>query len=230
MRLFCNKVLKGVDFCDIVISITEISRGKVAVEGDMKEIAINEKISYIECSENPLSADIGIIREGNALWLYDVGSDERAISQVMGSCNVVLSHFHQDHTGNLERLSVEEAFVSGETKRLVRMGTVVDRDIYIGSLHIFPLPSSHCKGCLGLEVDETYAFVGDALYSKARDGYCVFNAQLVKEEIEVLKGLKAPYLLVSHYKGLIRPRDEAIAELEALYRSRDKNSAEIMVK
>ena len=88
---------------------------------------------------------------------------------------------------------------------------------------------SHCKGCLGLEVDETYAFVGDALYSKARDGYYVFNAQLVKEEIAVLKGLKAPYLLVSHYKGLLRPRDEVIAELEALYRAWDKNSAEIKV-
>lgn len=44
-----------------------------------------------------------------------------------------------------------------------------------------------------------------------------------------MKGLKAPYLLVSHYKGLLRPRDEVIAELEALYRSWDKNSAEIKV-
>ena len=78
----------------------------IAAEGKMEQIVINEKISYIECSENPLSADIGIIREG------------------------------------------------------------------------------------------------DTLYSKARDGYYVFNAQLVKEEIAVLKGLKAPYLLVSHYKGL----------------------------
>lgn len=201
----------------------------IAVGGNMKEIAINEKISYIACSENPLSADIGIIQEGDALWLYDVGSGERAISQLTGSYHVVLSHFHQDHTGNLGKLSVAEAFVSPETKRHVRMGTVVDKDISIGGLHIFPLPSSHCKGCLGLEVDETYAFVGDALYSKARDGYYVFNAQLVKEEIAVLKGLKAPYLLVSHYKGLILPRDEAIAELEALYRSWDKSSAEIKV-
>ena len=110
------------------------TRGKITVEGKMKQIIINEKISYIECSENPLSADIGIIREG------------------------------------------------------------------------------------------------DTLYSKARDGYYVFNAQLVKEKIAVLKGLKAPYLLVSHYKGLICPRDAVIAELEALYQSRDKNDAEIKVK
>ena len=196
----------------------------------MKEIIINEKISYIECSEDPLSADIGIIRDGDAVWLYDVGSDERAISKLAGKYNVVLSHFHQDHTGNLGKLSIKEAFVSDETKRHVQMGTVADRDIYIGNLHIFPLPSSHCKGCLGLEVDETYAFVGDALYSKFRDGYYIFNTQLVKDEIAVLKSLKAPYLLVSHFKGLVRRRDEVIAELEELYQYRDKNSSEIKVK
>ena len=196
----------------------------------MKENIINEKISYIECSDDPLSADIGIIRDGDAVWLYDVGSDERAISELTGNYNVVLSHFHQDHTGNIGKLNIKEAFVSPETKRHVQMGTVADRDIYIDNLHIFPLPSSHCKGCLGLEVDETYAFVGDALYSKFRDGYYIFNAQLVKEEIAVLKKLKAPYLLVSHFKGMVRRRNEVIAQLEELYHYRDKNSSEIKVK
>ena len=196
----------------------------------MKEIIINEKVSYIECSEDPLSADIGIIRDGDAVWLYDVGNDERAISELTGNYNVVLSHFHQDHTGNIGKITVKEAFVSDETKRHVQMGTVADKDIYIGNLHIFPLPSSHCKGCLGLEVDEAYAFVGDALYSKFRDGYYIFNTQLVKDEIAVLKSLKAPYLLVSHFKGLIRRRDEVIAELEELYQHRDKNSPEIKIK
>ena len=196
----------------------------------MKEIIINEKVSYIECSEDPLSADIGIIRDGDAVWLYDVGSDERAISELTGNYNVVLSHFHQDHTGNIGKITVKEAFVSDETKRHVQMGTVADRDVYIGNLHIFPLPSSHCKGCLGLEGDEAYAFVGDALYSKFRDGYYIFNTQLVKDEIAVLKSLKAPYLLVSHFKGLIRRRDEVIAELEELYQHRDKNSPEIKIK
>ena len=196
----------------------------------MKENIINEKISYIECSDDPLSADIGIIRDGDAVWLYDVGSDERAISELTGNYNVVLSHFHQDHTGNIGKLNIKEAFVSPETKRHVQMGTVADKDIYIGNLHIFPLPSSHCKGCLGLEVDETYAFVGDALYSKLRDGYYIFNAQLVKDAIAVLKKLKAPYLLVSHFGGMVRCRDEVIAELTELYQHRGKNSQEIKVK
>lgn len=196
----------------------------------MKEVVINEKISYIECSDDPLSADIGIIRDGDAVWLYDVGSDERAVSELTGNYHVVLSHFHQDHTGNIGKLNMDELYVSNETQRHVRMGTVADKDIYIGGLHIFPVPSSHCKGCLGLEVDETYAFVGDALYSRFRDGYYIFNTQIVKDEIAVLKKLKAPYLLVSHFKGMVRRRDEVIAELEELYRHREKNSPEIKVK
>ena len=52
----------------------------------------------------------------------------------------------------------------------------------------------------------------------------------MKDEIAVLKSLKAPYLLVSHFKGLIRRRDEMIAELEELYQHRDKNSPEIKIK
>ncbi len=193
----------------------------------MNPIAISEKISYIPCSDDPLSADIGIICDGDETWLYDVGADERAIAGLTGSYSVVLSHFHQDHTGNLERLNTKALYVSGETKRHVGMGTLVERDIQIGNLHIFPLPSSHCKGCLGLEVDGTYAFVGDALYSKFRNGCYIFNAQLVKEEIAVLKRLNAPYLLVSHFEGLIRPREAVIAELEEVYALRTPNCAEI---
>lgn len=196
----------------------------------MKEITINEKISCIPCSDDPLSADIGVIREGAETWLYDVGSDERAIAGLAGSYHIVLSHFHQDHTGNLERLNAKALYVSSETQRHVRTGTVVERDIKIGNLHIFPLPSSHCKGCLGLEVDETYAFVGDALYSRFRDGCYIFNAQLVKEEIAVLKRLNAPYLLVSHFDGLVRPREAVIAELEEVYALRTRNCAEIRIR
>ncbi len=201
------------------------------LEGNaMDKIAINDKISYIPCSENPLSADIGIIREGKDTWLYDVGSVADRICGLTGSYHVVLSHFHQDHTSNLQRLNLQKLYVSRETQRHVRMGEVVDENIRIGRLHLFPLPSSHCKGCLGLEVDETYAFVGDALYSKFRDGCCVFNTQLLQKEIAVLKKLKAPYLLVSHFQGLVRRKEEVIAELEEVYSLRAGNSAEILVK
>lgn len=44
----------------------------------MNELRISEHIRYIECSDDPLSADIGIIRGGDREWLFDVGNDPAA--------------------------------------------------------------------------------------------------------------------------------------------------------
>lgn len=195
----------------------------------MNEIRITEAISCIPASENPLCADIGIIRESGHTWLYDVGNGEENIAGLKGSYRVVLSHFHQDHTGNIGKICAEELYVSKETCAHVHAGTIVDSDIFVGNLHIFPLPSSHTKGCLGLEINSSYAFVGDALYSRVKNGCYLYNAQLLQEEIAVLKSLKAPILLVSHFPGLIRKRDEVIAELEEIYAMRNPDNAEIAV-
>ena len=196
---------------------------------NMDLISINGKISYIEATPDPLSADIGVIRDESGVWLFDVGNDPWRIADLTDEYNVVLSHFHQDHAGSIDRIRAKELYLSKETYRHVGRGTVVESDIRIGGLHIFPIPSSHTKGSLGLEVDESYAFVGDALYSKVKDGFYIFNAQLLKAEIDVLSGLKAPYFLVSHFKGLIRSKDEVIEELKEIYGMREKNDPEIRV-
>lgn len=202
----------------------------------MNEITINEKISYIESSDNPLSADIGIIKENNATWLYDVGNGENPISELNECYNVVLSHFHPDHIGNIGKIQAKELFMSKETYEHIPEETIVRGNINIvtdgmniGNLHIFPLPSSHAKGSLGLEIDCTYAFVGDALYCKFKDGNFVYNAKLLKEEIDVLKDLRAPFLLVSHFNGLIRKRKDVIEELEMIYKMRVQNKPEILI-
>lgn len=190
---------------------------------------ISDKISYIKASENPLSADVGIINCDGITWLYDVGNDEAVPKSLCGEYNVVLSHFHADHIGNIDKIRAKDIYLSGTTYAHIHRGTVVGSDILVDEMHIFPLPSSHAKGCLGLEVDMTYAFVGDALYCKARDGRYVYNAQLLKDEIEVLKNLRSRYLLISHYDGLIREKAEVISELEEIYNRREKYSAYIKV-
>ncbi len=191
---------------------------------------ISNEISYIEASEHPLSADIGIVEKQNETWLYDVGNDRESICSLTGQYHVVLSHFHPDHVGNLEQLTIEKLYVSKYTHDRVGRGIIVEDDIYIDNLHIFPLPSSHAKGSLGLEVDGVYAFVGDALYCKAKAEYDTYNVQLLKEEIEVLKKLKAEYLLISHKNGMVQEKQEVIRQLEELYSHRDKASSEILVK
>lgn len=194
-------------------------------------IKINDKISYIEASENPLSADIGIVRDNGTTWLFDVGNGDASFACIPGEpVNVVLSHFHQDHTGNIDRVPANEIFASNMTRKHISRGTVVTEDLYFGGVHIFPLPSSHASGSLGMEIDGQYAFVGDGLYSKCKDRFYIYNAQLVNEEIKVLKNLKAEYLLVSHLEGLVRRKDEVISELEAIYGRREKNNPEILVE
>lgn len=196
----------------------------------MKTCRISDNISYIPATEDPLSADIGIIRDGTEIWLYDVGNDPQVIAGLNGEYHVVLSHFHADHTGNLGLLRVRDVYVSSETQRHVGTGTVVNGDLYFGALHLFPLPSSHCKGCLGLEVEGRYAFVGDALYCKTKNGAYTFSVQLVHDLLAVLKRLTAPNLLVSHFPGMVRPRAEVIAELEALYAMRQPGNNEILLR
>ena len=192
-------------------------------------IEISDRISYIEATEDPLSADIGIVRDGERVWLYDVGDGEKSIEGLDGCFNVVLSHFHLDHTGNIGRISASDIFASAETRRHIGCGTVVTDDLYFGDLHIFPLPSSHAKGSLGLEVCGAFAFVGDALYSRVKDGFYIYNAQLLRDEIRVLKRLRADRLLVSHFKGLIREKRDVIAELEEIYGMRNGGDPEIKV-
>ncbi len=191
---------------------------------------INDKISYVEATCDPLSADIGMIKSKSGIWLYDVGNDKNSVLSLTGKYRVVLSHFHLDHIGNLARLQVEDLYVSKYTCSHIGNGTIVEKDLYIDDLHIFLLPSCHTKGALGLEIDETYAFIGDAIYSKSNAEHYIYNAQLLKEEIEVLKKLKARYLLVSHFDGMIREKAEVIRELEAIYAERDSASSEILVK
>ena len=114
----------------------------------MNVIDINERISYIEATEEPLSADIGIIRCNDTEWLYDVGNDERSLAGLKGQYNVVLSHFHQDHTGSLDKVQTGELYVSGETFRHTGRGTIADRDLMIGDLRIFQFPPAIPKAAL----------------------------------------------------------------------------------
>ena len=65
-----------------------------------------------------------------------------------------------------------------------------DGDVW---LHLFPIPSSHAKGSLALEVDETWCFLGDAAYATQKNGQTVYNAERLLAEIRVLKNVRAPH-------------------------------------
>ena len=84
-------------------------------------IRINNLISYISPTENPLSANVVMIQGKEALWLYDVGNHPdipQVIEQFRDgrNVNVILSHFHEDHTGSLPDIACAKASLSAHKK------------------------------------------------------------------------------------------------------------------
>lgn len=196
----------------------------------IEQIELDKRIRYIPAKCDPLSADVGLICGAENIWLYDVGADQHVLeglNHITQKKAVVLSHFHPDHIENLTNLSYDKLYVGDNTYKYTKAGTIVDDDIYIEDncrLHIFKIPSCHAKGSLALEVDETYVFVGDALYPTTKKGEVVYNVQHLQEQIALLKKIKSDKILISHTKDFIYEKKNVIEQLEKIYATRQQNN------
>ena len=197
-------------------------------------IKITDRISYIKATEKPLSADVGIIEGDEFCWIFDVGADESvpiSLNKIPKPKNAVISHFHPDHMSNLEHVDLNEIFLGANTFKYAKKGKIIDKDVFIDDgieIHIFPLPSSHAKGSLGMEIGD-YAFLGDATCSTTKQGKTCYNASVLKEEIAVLEKLSAKFFLISHDEKFIRPKEEIISELLEIYSKRDPKESYIWI-
>ena len=197
-------------------------------------LSLGERVSYIKATESPLSADVGMFFGDRSLWIYDVGNNpdvSAELESIDSPKTVILSHFHPDHTGGLAKIRAERIYLSAYTRKYIGFGETVTDDIYVrdgGELHIFPLPSSHSKGALGLEVGE-YAFLGDGIYTVQKGGRYFYNATLLRDMILCLKRLDAKTFLLSHDERYSLPGSEVIAGLEEIYSRRKKEEAYIDV-
>ena len=117
-------------------------------------------------------------------------------------------------------------------KKLPRYVTVFDTvKIQDGiSIEIHHVPNSHAKGSLLLQVNEEFIFVGDSLYSKVEGDCYVYNAQLLKEEIELLKKLPGDKIFSSHEERPVKSKAGVVRFLEQIYAKREKNDAYIRIQ
>ena len=200
-----------------------------------KPIPITDRLSYWKASSEPLSADIGVLKGRECTWIFDVGNGPKAagcIKSLPGLKRAVLSHFHMDHIGNWREARAETLYQGAYTFRHTGMGEIVRGSLALeDGVRLFEIPSSHAKGCIGMEVDETYAFLGDAVYCTAKhtQGRLAYNAGLLADELKVLRGIKAQYFLLSHDEAFIRKKEEVLAELEEIYGRRDPQSPYIFL-
>ena len=189
----------------------------------MKWEWLTGQVGYLPATESPLSADVGLVRTDEMLWVYDVGSTPdvtAAVNALPGKKTVVLSHFHPDHMGNLGRVECETFYGGAFTCKKAGGGIVVSQDLFLPEgVHLFPLPSIHAKGCIGMEYGG-YAFLGDALYPAVKAGQAVYNVSLLAQQLQILKGLRAEWFLVSHSRPFAQHRDAVLARLETLYARR----------
>ena len=197
-------------------------------------IKITDRISYIKATEKPLSADVGIVEGDEFIWTFDVGADESvpiSLNKIQKPKKAVISHFHPDHMGNLEHVNLNEIYLGANTFKYSNRGTIVEEDIFFDDgvkIHVFPLPSSHAKGSLGLETGD-YAFLGDGTYATMKQGRICYNASVLKEEIAVLKNLSAKFFFISHDEKFIRTKEEILSELEEIYSKRDPKESHIWI-
>lgn len=187
---------------------------------------ISDKISYIKASKEPLSSDVVIIKGENYTYLFDVGSNEEAcdyINSITGEKCVILSHFHRDHTYNMDRITYSKAYGGVNTKKYFPQVIPVSEKVYIKDgvdLCIFPFPSSHAKGSVGIVVDNKYIIVGDAIYPAYKDGRAKYNVSLLNEEIKTLKSIEAEYILTSHREKFVNMKDTMVEYLSRIYGER----------
>ena len=199
-------------------------------------ITLTDRISYIPASHGPLSADVFMFRGDTATWLFDVGLNDASyafIEALPGPKAAVLSHFHEDHTDNVKRLRLDALYGGKETVKHTGWGTVVDAPLTLEdglTLTVFPLPSSHAKGALGLMTGDI-AFLGDGTYCRVQFGRDMlqYNAQLLREQLRVLESLPVRYFALSHEPQLLRTKEEVLRELKALYALRRSDSPYIEV-
>lgn len=184
---------------------------------------LSKQISYLPATSQPLSADVGIIHGDRFDWIFDVGSNDKAvetIQKVDREKNIILSHFHEDHIGNLERVCYCNIYCGNYTKVKLKKGTEVKSSITYDDgvkLTLFPIPSTHSKGAIGLEVNDKYAFLGDAVYGTRKNGKVAYNVNMLKETIETLEKLKAQLFLISHDAVFVQPKAKIITKLMRLY-------------
>lgn len=208
--------------------------------------SINNKISYYEAQENPvLSADSFTIKTPEYLWIFDVGASAGSLEYVenqlsnptyINRCNIVISHFHEDHASNLANIKNNyNLYVSKYTydRYKNKLGTncisvnIINNPYKISDVQVFPIPSIHAKGCLGLQYDN-YVLLGDSLYCKYIDGHVTYNQQLLREQKKLFESISAEYFISSHEASQIKSLKEIIEKINKILTYSVKDSPYII--
>lgn len=180
---------------------------------------IAPRILRVPPESEPLSSDSFIIEGNTRYYVYDVGASDAAFAAIAAlnkPVTVILSHFHRDHTANINRLSPDEILVGSRTRRQLGLGTLVDAPLRLCDdveLLIQPCVSPHAPGCLIVTVDGTYTLIGDLHYGHPERGQGEMKGMWNQ-----LKRLQTHSFIVSHTSdNPIVGKQELLCTIEVQY-------------
>lgn len=181
---------------------------------------IPEYIKHLPATDEPLSADVYIVSGRENDYIFDVGNNAEAlefIAQAAGNGVVILSHPHNDHVGNIEKLAYRALYVGDKTREKLGGGTVVEDALTIGdgvTLEIRHCPSPHTDGSLILTVNGEYTLLADLYFTKPD-----YDRKKAHQMLDALKELETKYFVVSHQKAAcVFEKAALIEELEDYFK------------
>lgn len=187
------------------------------------EKKLTERISFIPAVEEPLSSDVLIVRGDSATYIFDVGHNtdvSNYLNGLPGKKTVIISHFHEDHTGGLNDINFDRLLVGNYTAKSLKMGEAVEKRLTIEDgvkLDIIPCPSSHAKGSLVLMIDDEYLLTGDSTYCTGKNDEYFYNVSLLSEQIKLFESLPATKYYLSHRAGRFLKKELIVRQLHNIF-------------
>ena len=176
---------------------------------------IGKRIKYVPATNDPLSADVYLIDGDKYCYIYDVGNNENSlqyINQLGKEKVVILSHYHKDHTGNIEGIHYHDLYVGKKTHEVIGKGIVVEDKFTINDgvkIDVTHCTSPHTDGSLIITVDNEYTLIADLYFTRPP-----FDKDKTMKMIESLRDIDTKYFVVSHQEDeKVIPKEKLISEL-----------------
>ena len=176
---------------------------------------ITERIKYLPATCDPLSADVYFIEGDKYCYIYDVGNDDNSlhhINEVKKEKIVVLSHYHDDHVGNIDCINYRNLYVGKKTYETIGNGKLVEDVITINDgvkIEIIHCTSPHTDGSLILNVDNEYTLIADLYFTRPP-----FDRDKAIKMIDILNNINTKCFVISHQEDeKIVSKEKLVAEL-----------------
>lgn len=180
---------------------------------------IGNRIEYLPAENDPLSADVYCIEGDQYCYVYDVGNDDRSlqyINQLNRERVIILSHYHKDHTGNIEGIHYRNLYVGKKTYEAIGKGVVVEDKFTINDgvkIDVIHCTSPHTDGSLIVTIDNEYTLIADLYFTRPP-----FEREKAIKMIETLRDIDTKYFVISHQENeKVVPKDKLITELSVYF-------------